>query len=98
MSSIRISSLSAIGSELFQDSESFLQDLQDYEIKTVTGGLVISQVTVSIGVLNPPDQVVNAFRLGDTRAQQTLRGQFKAWFDFFDQNAVVLSAWWKGVY
>jgi hypothetical protein len=96
MSSIRISQLSAIGADLFQDSESFLQELQDYDIKTVTGGLVVSQVTISMGYLNPPDQIIASFRAGDTPALRVLRGQFKDWFDFLDYHAPVLSVWWKG--
>ncbi|MBE9009698.1 hypothetical protein IQ250_05720 [Pseudanabaenaceae cyanobacterium LEGE 13415] len=98
MSSIRISQLSAIGSDLFEDSESFLQELREYELKTVTGGLVISQVTVSLGYINPPDQIAVAFRTQDTQALQALRGLFKDWFDYLDYHAAHLSVWWQGLH
>ncbi|BAU13087.1 hypothetical protein LEP3755_36240 [Leptolyngbya sp. NIES-3755] len=39
MSQIKISALSPAGSELFQDAESFLQDLAPSDLQDVAGGL-----------------------------------------------------------
>ena len=59
MAGIKISELRPVGSELFQDSESFLDELSDREASIVSGGKnkydavnvsVISQYTVSIGI------------------------------------------------
>lgn len=47
---ITISNLSPVGLELFQDSETFLHDLTEEEIVKLTGGFVISQVSLSAGV------------------------------------------------
>jgi hypothetical protein len=57
MASIKISELRPVGSELFHDSESFLDELNEREM-LVSGGTdgsnlyvgVISQKTISIGV------------------------------------------------
>ena len=55
MAVIKISELRPAGSELFQDSESFLNELNDQEM-SVSGGYgdtvasVISQATVSVGI------------------------------------------------
>lgn len=38
MASITISDLSSIGADLFQDSESFLNDLTDHEMVNLFGG------------------------------------------------------------
>lgn len=96
MGNIRITQLSAIGSELFQDTESFLQELREDEIKTVTGGVIVSQVTISLGFLNPGDFVV--FKSGDEEALRNLRGAFKEWFDFWHNHSIVLSASWAGLH
>jgi hypothetical protein len=40
MASIEISNLHPIGSELFQDSESFLNELTDQEMWSVEGGIL----------------------------------------------------------
>ncbi|MDZ7960240.1 MAG: hypothetical protein RMY34_20545 [Aulosira sp. DedQUE10] len=57
MASIKISELRPAGSELFQDSESFLNELNEKEISTAVGGgyyntvnSVLSQATVSVGI------------------------------------------------
>lgn len=59
MASIKIAELRPAGSELFQDSESFLDEVNDQEMLIVFGGKkygdvvnisAISQVTVSIGI------------------------------------------------
>jgi hypothetical protein len=54
MAVIKISELRPAGSELFQDSESFLNELNDQEMSTAIGGgtvaTVISQASVSVGV------------------------------------------------
>ena len=53
MASIKLSDLRPAGVELFQDSESFLNELGDREL-SVSGGLVvvgnISQATISVGI------------------------------------------------
>ncbi|NJL63516.1 MAG: hypothetical protein HC903_18885 [Methylacidiphilales bacterium] len=58
MSSIKISNLSPLGSELFLDSESFLHELTELtntETQSLKAGLVISQVTVTRGFLAVPE-------------------------------------------
>jgi hypothetical protein len=61
MASIKISELRSVGYELFQDSESFLNELNEEEMLTTVGGddddgggggniIVISQFTISIGI------------------------------------------------
>ncbi|MGB6297884.1 MAG: hypothetical protein WBF90_17105 [Rivularia sp. (in: cyanobacteria)] len=50
MSFIQISELRPVGSELFQDSESYLQELSSQEIGTIEGGhngLVLTSVIES---------------------------------------------------
>ncbi|WP_414570465.1 hypothetical protein [Nostoc sp. CCY 9925] len=49
MATIKIHDLSPAGSELFQDSESFLNELTDEELG-VNGGLRIASVTVTVTV------------------------------------------------
>ncbi|MBD2676198.1 MULTISPECIES: hypothetical protein [Nostoc] len=49
MATIKIHDLSPAGSELFQDSESFLNELTDEELG-VHGGLRIASVTVTVTV------------------------------------------------
>jgi hypothetical protein len=48
MASIKISELRPAGSELFQDSESFLNELNEQEMM-VSGGQVISDISITIG-------------------------------------------------
>jgi hypothetical protein len=54
MATIKISELRPAGSEFFQDSESFLNELNDQEVLTTVGGgtvaSAISQATVSAGI------------------------------------------------
>ncbi|BAU13089.1 hypothetical protein LEP3755_36260 [Leptolyngbya sp. NIES-3755] len=54
MASIKISELRPVGSELFQDSESFLNELNDRDLDIRGGGdvniSVLSQFTASIGI------------------------------------------------
>jgi hypothetical protein len=54
MASIKLSELRPVGSELFQDSESFLNELNDRELDVRGGGdinvSVLSQFTKSIGI------------------------------------------------
>lgn len=95
MGNIRIAQLSAIGSELFQDTESFLQELREDEIKTIAGGVIVSQVTISVGFLKPGDFVV--FKPGDEEALQNLGGAFKEWFDSWYKHSIVLSVPWAGL-
>ncbi|MDZ7960236.1 MAG: hypothetical protein RMY34_20525 [Aulosira sp. DedQUE10] len=54
MSIIEILELHPLGLNLFDDSETFLNDLTDQDSEELTGGLAISQVTVSagFGILN----------------------------------------------
>lgn len=47
MASIKIYDLGSAGSELFQDSESFLNELTDEELGTVEGG---TSITVSVSL------------------------------------------------
>ncbi|QIR35269.1 hypothetical protein HCG51_06690 [Tolypothrix sp. PCC 7910] len=49
MSIIEILELRALGSNLFDDVETFLNDLTEQDSEELTGGLAISQVTVSAG-------------------------------------------------
>lgn len=52
MSQIRIPDLSLSGSDLFDDSEGFLEDLSDQQCLRLYGGSsLISQVSVSVGLL-----------------------------------------------
>ncbi|QIR36468.1 hypothetical protein HCG51_06670 [Tolypothrix sp. PCC 7910] len=54
MASIKISELRPAGSELFQDSESFLNELNEKEISNAVGGAtvasVVSQASISVGI------------------------------------------------
>jgi len=54
MASIKISELRPAGSELFQDSESFLNELNDQQELSVLGGgtvvSVVSQLSLSVGI------------------------------------------------
>ena len=54
MASIKISELRPVGSELFVDSESFLNELNEQEISATVGAgtvaSVVSQATVSLGI------------------------------------------------
>jgi hypothetical protein len=69
MATIKISELRPAGSEFFQDSESFLNELNDQEVLTTVGGgsvvTVISQLTESLGVSIATASVVsqNSFNL-----------------------------------
>jgi transketolase C-terminal domain/subunit len=51
MANINICDLRPIGSELFSDSEDYMNELGDYELHTINGGLsspVCASITVSI--------------------------------------------------
>ncbi|MGB6297882.1 MAG: hypothetical protein WBF90_17095 [Rivularia sp. (in: cyanobacteria)] len=54
MASIKISELRPVGSELFVDSESFLNELNDQEISATVGAgtvaSVVSQASISVGI------------------------------------------------
>ncbi|WP_193193984.1 hypothetical protein [Nostoc sp. MG11] len=50
MANIKIHNLRPAGSELFNDSESFLNELTEGEITTVEGGLVSLTLTYSVTV------------------------------------------------
>jgi len=54
MASIKIAELRPVGSELFQDSESFLNELNGQQELSILGGgtvfSVVSQATISIGI------------------------------------------------
>lgn len=59
MSKIEVSELYPVGLKLFQDSESFLNELTDREMESITGGLVdadlsklLRDLTVNIKTLN----------------------------------------------
>jgi bacteriocin-like protein len=50
MASIKISELHPAGSELFQDSESFLNELTDDEMESVEGGLDLKKVLAKLSL------------------------------------------------
>jgi hypothetical protein len=56
MAEIKLSELRPAGSELLQDSENFLNELNDREIENVVGGNTIasvaSQNSASVGTIN----------------------------------------------
>jgi hypothetical protein len=63
MATIKISELRPAGSEFFQDSESFLNELNDQEVLTTVGGgsvaTAISQVSRSLGISIVTESVVS---------------------------------------
>ena len=56
MTQLKLSELHPAGSELFQDSESFLEELSERELDFVAGGddlnTVVTQNTQSVGTIN----------------------------------------------
>ena len=56
MAEIKLSELRPAGSELLEDSESFLNELNDRELENVVGGdtiaTVASQNSISVGTVN----------------------------------------------
>jgi hypothetical protein len=64
MASIKIAELRPVGSELFQDSESFLNELNGQQELSILGGgtvfSVVSQATISIGISILTRSVVTA--------------------------------------
>ncbi|MDJ0532281.1 MAG: hypothetical protein QNJ70_07240 [Xenococcaceae cyanobacterium MO_207.B15] len=56
MAEIKLSELRPAGSELLEDSESFLNELNDRDLENVAGGFsivsVASQASVSVGSIN----------------------------------------------
>lgn len=50
MASIKINELRPAGSELFQDSESFLNELTNEELGTVEGGLLSLTLTITVSI------------------------------------------------
>ncbi|AKG20539.1 hypothetical protein [Calothrix sp. 336/3] len=65
MSIIRIVQLRPPGADLFDDNESFISELSEAESGDFLGGLIISQVTVSAGIVLTTKRVVwskNYFR------------------------------------
>ncbi len=64
MAEIKLSELRPAGSELLEDSESFLNDLNDRDLENVVGGLfdgtiasVATQNSVSVGSVNTVSDV-----------------------------------------
>jgi hypothetical protein len=61
MAEIKLSELRPAGSELLQDSENFLNELNDREIENVVGGNTIasvaSQNSISVGTINTVSNV-----------------------------------------
>jgi hypothetical protein len=61
MAEIKLSELRPAGSELLQDSENFLNELNDREIENVVGGATInsvaSQNSISVGTINTVSNV-----------------------------------------
>ena len=54
MAQLKLSELRPVGSELSQDSESFLEELSDRELDFVAGGndTVVTQNSQSVGTIN----------------------------------------------
>ena len=56
MAEIKLSELRPAGSELLEDSESFLNELNDRDLENVAGGFsiasVASQASISVGTIN----------------------------------------------
>ena len=56
MAEIKLSELRPAGSELLEDSESFLNELNDRDLENVVGGdtiaTVASQASISVGTVN----------------------------------------------
>ncbi|MDM9585305.1 MULTISPECIES: hypothetical protein [unclassified Nostoc] len=52
MPNIKISELYPLGSDLFQDSESFLNDMTNDEIQSLTGGRKRGGLVVNVGSVN----------------------------------------------
>ncbi|MEH2072418.1 MAG: bacteriocin [Nostoc sp.] len=50
MANIKLHDLSPAGSELFQDSESFLNELNTEELNNVNGGLFGITITITITI------------------------------------------------
>lgn len=50
MSSIKVNDLSPAGSELFQDDESFMNELTNDELGSVQGGLLSLTLTLTVTV------------------------------------------------
>ncbi|MHC5937796.1 hypothetical protein [Nostoc sp.] len=69
MASIKISELRPAGSELFQDSESFLQELGAQEMG-ITGGAVVATLSVikSVVVNSKVGNTVNANTIGNVNS------------------------------
>ena len=79
MSSIKITDLTPVGSELFQDSESFLNELSDSEIAIVRGERGIRyqaflKLLRQLGILNNGNLRRNAGRNGINEVPQTRNG------------------------
>ena len=65
MAIIKISELRPAGSELFQDSESFLNELTEREVGGIEGARTIGTIgSVSIGAFTVVGNTVNANTLG----------------------------------
>jgi len=76
MASIKIFELSLAGTELFQDNESFLNELNDQESLMISGGdgsdvyiSNISQATVSVGISIKTFSVVSQVKFGNQRGR-----------------------------
>lgn len=56
MAQLKLSELSPVGSDLFRDSETFLEELSDHELDFVTGGDSVESVATlaseSVGSIN----------------------------------------------
>ena len=66
MASIKISELRPAGSELFQDSESFLNELSDREMGAIEGGIRVIGVSLTAQtVVSINGNTINANTLGN---------------------------------
>ncbi|PIG94031.1 hypothetical protein [Gloeocapsopsis sp. IPPAS B-1203] len=76
MASIKIFELTPAGTELFQDTESFLNELNDQESLMISGGdgsnvniSNISQVTISVGISIKTFSVVSQVKFDNRRGR-----------------------------
>jgi hypothetical protein len=92
MTSIQISELHPIGFELFHDDESFLDNLTDDEIRSITGGFLSLVVTAHFRYprLLPQStynyHVISA--LGNSVNNNTINGQTHVGVTYSNHNSI----------
>lgn len=97
MSNITILELYPVGSELFFDCESFLNDLTNEKLENLLGGQTISQVTVTAGFDMLPNQGAMAnqarmFQAFDVAPNYTVSVK-SILADWGIENSVALKNW-----